>query len=134
MRATQRLILVAISVSATVAMLAASAAATVNVQVVSTDALTNAKSEHQTEVEPDTFAVGSTIVSAFQVGRIYNGGAGAIGWATSSDGGTSWFRLRRSTRRRNVFSSRARRVQTRTSPGSGFPTASSTISTRPYPT
>src|SRR3954453_9374063 len=45
---------------------------------------------HQTEVEPDTFANGSTIVSAFQVGRIYDGGACAIGFATSSNNGASW--------------------------------------------
>ena len=93
MRATQRLILVAIGISATVAMLAASAGAAANVQGISTDTTTTAtpKSiEHQTEVEPDTFAAGSTIVSAFQVGRVPNGGAGAIGWATSTDGGTSW--------------------------------------------
>jgi hypothetical protein len=45
---------------------------------------------HQTEVEPDTFANGSTIVSAFQVGRIYNGGACAVGFATSTNNGGSW--------------------------------------------
>jgi hypothetical protein len=45
---------------------------------------------HQTEVEPDTFANGSTIVSAFQVGRIYDGGACAIGFATSTNNGASW--------------------------------------------
>jgi hypothetical protein len=49
-------------------------------------ALTN----HHTEVEPDTFANGSTIVSAFQVGRIYDGGACAIGFATSTNNGASW--------------------------------------------
>jgi hypothetical protein len=46
--------------------------------------------QHATEVEPDTFAVGSTVVSAFQVGRVFNGGATDIGWATSSNGGASW--------------------------------------------
>ena len=45
---------------------------------------------HQTEVEPDTFANGSTIVAAFQVGRIFDGGACAIGFATSLDNGASW--------------------------------------------
>src|SRR5438094_10345738 len=45
---------------------------------------------HHTEVEPDTFANGSTIVSAFQVGRIYDGGACAIGFATSTNNGASW--------------------------------------------
>lgn len=56
----------------------------------SSDPFTNASSQHATEVEPDTFAFGSTIVSAFQVGRIHDGGGADIGFATSSDGGTSW--------------------------------------------
>src|SRR5437764_9949684 len=50
----------------------------------------SATTNHQTEVEPDTFANGSTIVAAFQVGRIYDGGACAIGFATSTDNGSTW--------------------------------------------
>jgi hypothetical protein len=46
--------------------------------------------EHVTEVEPDTFAWGSTAVTAFQTGRVFNGGATDIGWATSTDGGGTW--------------------------------------------
>src|SRR4051794_23232431 len=45
---------------------------------------------HQTLVEPDTFANGSTIVAAYQVGRIYDGGACATGFATSTNNGASW--------------------------------------------
>src|SRR3954447_20125187 len=45
---------------------------------------------HQTEVEPDTFASGSTVVAAFQVGRISDGGACAIGFATSTNNGGTW--------------------------------------------
>jgi hypothetical protein len=45
---------------------------------------------HHTEVEPDTFSSGSTIVAAFQVGRIFDGGACAIGFATSADNGATW--------------------------------------------
>ncbi len=56
----------------------------------SSDPLTNGTSQHATEVEPDTFAFGSTIVSAFQVGRIFGGGAADIGFATSTDGGATW--------------------------------------------
>jgi hypothetical protein len=56
----------------------------------STDSFTNSSSQHATEVEPDTFAFGSTIVSAFQVGRIFSGGGADIGFAASSDGGTGW--------------------------------------------
>src|SRR5260370_21934595 len=46
--------------------------------------------EHATEVEPDTFAFGSTLVSAFQTGRVFNGGATDIGWANNSDGRVAW--------------------------------------------
>jgi len=56
----------------------------------SSDPYTNASSQHATEVEPGTFAFGSTIVSAFQVGRIHDGGGADIGFATSTDGGTTW--------------------------------------------
>jgi hypothetical protein len=56
----------------------------------STDTFANASSQHATEVEPDTFAFASTIVSAFQVGRIFSGGAADIGFATSTDGGAAW--------------------------------------------
>lgn len=56
----------------------------------STDTLTNSTSQHATEVEPDTFAFGSAIVSAFQVGRIFTGAAGDIGFATSRDAGATW--------------------------------------------
>src|SRR6516165_12022227 len=41
----------------------------------STDKFTNSDSQHATEVEPGMFAFGSTIVTAFQVGRRFNGGA-----------------------------------------------------------
>jgi hypothetical protein len=57
---------------------------------VSTDPYSNSTSQHQTEVEPDTFSSGSTIVAAFQVGRVYDGGACAIGFATSTDNGADW--------------------------------------------
>jgi HYDIN/CFA65/VesB-like, Ig-like domain len=56
----------------------------------STDTFTNTTSQHATEVEPDTFANGSQIVSVFQVGRFFDGGASAIGYATSLDGGSTW--------------------------------------------
>jgi hypothetical protein len=45
---------------------------------------------HHTEVEPDSYANGSTIVSAFQVGRIFDGGACAVGFSTSTNNGASW--------------------------------------------
>jgi hypothetical protein len=69
---------------------AAPAAANVPLTQVSADPFTNATSEHATEVEPDTFANGSTVVAAFQVGRFFNGGATDIGFARSGDGGATW--------------------------------------------
>jgi hypothetical protein len=45
---------------------------------------------HQTLVEPDSFANGATIVAAYQVGRIFDGGACAIGFSTSTNNGASW--------------------------------------------
>jgi hypothetical protein len=56
----------------------------------STDPFHNTASEHRTEVEPDTFAFGSTVVSTFQVARVFGGGGADIGFATSTDGGTTW--------------------------------------------
>jgi hypothetical protein len=68
----------------------AAARANVTVTQVSQDIFTDTQAQHNTEVEPDTFAFGSTIVSAFQVGRVSGGGSSDIGWATSTDGGATW--------------------------------------------
>lgn len=57
---------------------------------ISSDPYTNSTSQHQTEVEPDSYSNGSTIVAATQVGRFNDGGASNIGWATSTDNGTTW--------------------------------------------
>ena len=46
---------------------------------VSTDPYTNPTSQHATELEPDTFAHHGTVLSAFQVGRFFDGGASDIG-------------------------------------------------------
>lgn len=54
------------------------------------DKYRNASSQHATNVEPDSFAWGNTIVSTYQVGRVNNGGASNIGFATSTDGGQTW--------------------------------------------
>jgi hypothetical protein len=50
----------------------------------------SAATNHQANVEPDSFSYGSTIVATYQVGRIYDGGACAIGFATSTNNGASW--------------------------------------------
>ncbi|MEA2311050.1 MAG: hypothetical protein QOE28_1018, partial [Solirubrobacteraceae bacterium] len=65
-------------------------AAAVPLTRVSADPFTNATSQHATEVEPDTFAFGSTVVTAFQTGRFFNGGASDVGYARSTDGGATW--------------------------------------------
>jgi hypothetical protein len=69
---------------------AATASAAVPLTQVSADPFTNPTSQHATEVEPDTFAHHGTVVSTFQVGRFFNGGATDIGFARSGDGGTTW--------------------------------------------
>jgi hypothetical protein len=86
----RRALLIA-ALSATTA-LAGAAAAGANVPLtrVSTDPFTNSTSQHATEVEPDTFASGDTVVAAFQVGRFFSGGATSIGFARSTDGGATW--------------------------------------------
>jgi BNR repeat protein len=66
------------------------AAASSTLIQLSTDPYTNSTSQHKTEVEPDTLSNGSTIVSAFQVGRFFNGGASNIGFATSTNNGKKW--------------------------------------------
>lgn len=68
----------------------AHASAAVPVTRVSTDPFTNPTSQHATELEPDTFAHGRTVVGAFQVGRFFDGGATDIGVVRSGDGGRTW--------------------------------------------
>src|SRR6266851_7905795 len=66
------------------------AQAQVSLTQLSQDTFTDNPSQHDTEVEPSTFTFGSTIVSAFQVARIFGGGGADIGFATSTNGGLSW--------------------------------------------
>lgn len=56
----------------------------------STDSFNNSSSQHATEVEPSLASSGSTLLTVFQMGRFFNGGASDIGYATSTDGGASW--------------------------------------------
>src|SRR3954447_16284123 len=78
--------------TAAVLLMVAAGIALANVPLtrVSSDPFTNTTSQHRTEVEPDTFAAGNTIVSAFQVGRFVDGGASGAGVATSTNGGSTW--------------------------------------------
>jgi hypothetical protein len=89
----RRVAAVGVALTASLALATAAQAATT---VVSSDPFTQATckasavTNHKTEVEPDSFANGATIVAAFQVGRIYDGGACDIGFATSTDNGSTW--------------------------------------------
>jgi hypothetical protein len=58
----------------------------------SVDSSTNTASQHETAVEPDAFASGSTVVATYQVGRFATGGASNIGFAVSRDAGRTWVR------------------------------------------
>jgi hypothetical protein len=56
----------------------------------SRDPFTDEEGQHETQVEPSSFAVGRTIVTAFQAGRMVDGGASGIGFAISKDAGAHW--------------------------------------------
>lgn len=90
--ATRFLICFGSVVATVVALVAWPAVAGANVALtrVSVDPFNNPTSQHATELEPDTFAHGSTVVAAFQVGRFFNGGATDVGFVRSGDGGTTW--------------------------------------------
>ena len=89
---TALLVLVTVTSLVTAPVSAASLAAVRSAPLtqVSSDPFTNSGSYHATEVEPDTYAVGSTIVGTFQAGRFSNGGSSDIGWAASRDAGRHW--------------------------------------------
>jgi hypothetical protein len=69
---------------------ASGSAGTVIATPVSNDPYTNTSSQHKTQLEPDSFAFGNTIVATFQTGRFFDGGSSNIGWATSTNGGRTW--------------------------------------------
>ena len=48
------------------------------------------QSRHATQVEPDTFTFGRTVVAAFQSGRNFAGSSAAIGVSVSHNGGHTW--------------------------------------------
>jgi hypothetical protein len=98
-RVRRRMVLSAVAASAlVVAVVGPASVASAATTSIGTDPFTqaacaaSATTNHQTEVEPDTFSNGSTIVAAYQVGRIFDGGACAIGFATSTNNGTTWKR------------------------------------------
>jgi hypothetical protein len=58
----------------------------------SVDLSTNPASQHETAVEPDDVAWGSTVVAAYQLGRFAEGASSNIGFAISGDAGRTWQR------------------------------------------
>ena len=56
------------------------------------DTTTTSGAQHRAVVEPSAAGDGNTVVAVFQSGRYLDGGAAAIGWATSVDGGLTWQR------------------------------------------
>ena len=81
-----QLVLALAILAALVASVPASANAAVQILV---DPFTTG-GQHRTVVEPDTYSAGSTIVAVAQVAVFFDGGANDIGFATSTNNGSSW--------------------------------------------
>ena len=63
----------------------------VPVRQISSDPYTNQDTQHRTQVEPDTFTYGGTVIAAFQSGRAFEGGgASNIGVSRSTNDGQTW--------------------------------------------
>ncbi len=56
------------------------------------DTTTISGAQHRAIVEPSAASEGNTVVTVFQSGRYVDGGAAAIGWAATLDGGATWRR------------------------------------------
>ncbi len=72
---------------------AAGAANTAPLTRVSQDRFVDTFGMHQSETQSSLAAatgLSRTLVSTFEVGRVFDGGSVGIGWATSLDGGKSW--------------------------------------------
>jgi hypothetical protein len=89
-RGKSRVFNVSVVCIAVIFLLSIMAQAQSNLVKLSTDTFKDSDAQHRSEVEPDTFAWGSTIVSGFQVARISGGGGADVGFATSTDGGKTW--------------------------------------------
>jgi hypothetical protein len=71
---------------------AGGASAPFNLKQIHEDPFADGIGYHQSDLEPSIATHGKTIVATFQVGRVYDGGASDIGFATSTNGGKSWKR------------------------------------------
>ncbi|MFI7701370.1 sialidase family protein [Nonomuraea sp. NPDC049480] len=68
----------------------APAAADVPLAEIGADAYANATSQHGTQAGADTYQWGTTIVTAQQAGRFFDGGASGVAVAASGDNGATW--------------------------------------------
>ena len=75
--------------AAGLAFVSASANAQFTLVKISSDTFHNGESQHKTEVEPDTYSWGNTMVAAFQVARMLEGSSD-LGFSTTKDGGKTW--------------------------------------------
>jgi hypothetical protein len=81
----------AVAVAVGVLVVSTGAAETVLATPISNDPFTTGGSQHATQVEPDSFAFGNTIVALTQSGRWYGGGgSNDLVWASSQNGGRTW--------------------------------------------
>jgi len=86
-------LLTAIAALAISLMLVTPAQAQFTLVKISSDTLHNSDSVHKTEVEPDFFSWGNTIVGTFHVARVPGSigwGSADVGWSTSTDAGKTW--------------------------------------------
>jgi hypothetical protein len=80
-----------LAIAAALVAAAAASGGSVVATPISSDPYTNPESQHRTQVEPDSFGYGDTVVATFQTGRFnVGGGASNIGWATTTDAGRTW--------------------------------------------
>jgi hypothetical protein len=78
-------------VTAALVTAAAASGGSVVATPISSDPYTNQSSQHRTQVEPDSFGFGNTVVATFQTGRFNAGGGSSnIGWATTTNAGRTW--------------------------------------------
>jgi hypothetical protein len=84
--------LLAVAAGLALLLVATVSAASVLAQPISSDPYTDTAlgAQHQTQLEPDSFAYGSTIVAVTQSGRIPGGGASNIVYSSSRDSGRTW--------------------------------------------
>ena len=80
----------AVAACLTLAVVSSALAGSVLPTPISEDPYMNPEGQHRTQVEPDSFGHGNTVVTAFQTGRAFGGGASNIGWATTTNAGRTW--------------------------------------------